>query len=175
MNDTRTRVNNKRIPKNVAPVSTDGIALNSKDEEARWKFIYNRRLAPERETLSDNLFLTYFRDVDDAESDNYHKVTLRNFVFNFSLDLDNQTYGRTNVVREDVVAIRQTAAVQILQDEIAYLDGDTLYVHSLRQFYRECDIYGTVDFIFGNAAAVFQNCNIYARKPMPNQKNTITF
>uniref|UniRef100_A0A162A9L4 Pectinesterase n=1 Tax=Daucus carota subsp. sativus TaxID=79200 RepID=A0A162A9L4_DAUCS len=51
---------------------------------------------------------------------------------------------------------------------------DTLYVHSNRQFYRECDIYGTVDFIFGNAAVVFQSCNIFARKPMPGQKNTIT-
>ncbi|QCD85784.1 pectinesterase [Vigna unguiculata] len=51
---------------------------------------------------------------------------------------------------------------------------DTLYVHSLRQFYRECDIYGTVDFIFGNAAVVFQSCNIYARKPLPKQKNAVT-
>ncbi|TYI55233.1 hypothetical protein E1A91_D11G127500v1 [Gossypium mustelinum] len=51
---------------------------------------------------------------------------------------------------------------------------DTLYVHSLRQFYRECDIYGTVDFIFGNAAVVFQGCNLYARKPNPNQKNIFT-
>lgn len=51
---------------------------------------------------------------------------------------------------------------------------DTLYVHSNRQFYRECEIYGTVDFIFGNAAVVLQNCTIYARKPMPLQKNTIT-
>ncbi|WJX36548.1 putative pectinesterase/pectinesterase inhibitor 25 [Trifolium repens] len=51
---------------------------------------------------------------------------------------------------------------------------DTLYVHSLRQFYRDCKIYGTVDFIFGNAAVVFQNCNIYARKPMENQKNAVT-
>ncbi|XP_020224627.2 probable pectinesterase/pectinesterase inhibitor 47 [Cajanus cajan] len=51
---------------------------------------------------------------------------------------------------------------------------DTLYVHSLRQFFRECDIYGTVDFIFGNAAVVFQDCNIYARKPLPNQKNAVT-
>ncbi|KAE8727364.1 putative pectinesterase/pectinesterase inhibitor 34 [Hibiscus syriacus] len=51
---------------------------------------------------------------------------------------------------------------------------DTLYVHSNRQFYRDCDIYGTVDFIFGNAAVVIQNCNIYARKPMPSQRNTVT-
>ncbi|XP_027330995.1 probable pectinesterase/pectinesterase inhibitor 34 [Abrus precatorius] len=51
---------------------------------------------------------------------------------------------------------------------------DSCYVHSNRQFFRECDIYGTVDFIFGNAAVVFQKCNIYARKPMAQQKNTIT-
>ncbi|KAE8708598.1 putative pectinesterase/pectinesterase inhibitor 34 [Hibiscus syriacus] len=51
---------------------------------------------------------------------------------------------------------------------------DTLYVHSNRQFYRECNIYGTVDFIFGNAAVVIQDCNIYARKPMTSQKNTVT-
>ncbi|KAJ4727714.1 Pectinesterase [Melia azedarach] len=51
---------------------------------------------------------------------------------------------------------------------------DTLYPHSLRQFYRECDIYGTIDFIFGNAAVVLQNCNIYARLPMSGQFNVIT-
>ncbi|KAL6010498.1 hypothetical protein ACLOJK_000931 [Asimina triloba] len=56
------------------------------------------------------------------------------------------------------------------------IDGyqDTLYAHSLRQFYRECRITGTVDFIFGNGAVVFQNCQIVSRKPLPNQKNTIT-
>ncbi|KAJ0976295.1 hypothetical protein J5N97_018260 [Dioscorea zingiberensis] len=51
---------------------------------------------------------------------------------------------------------------------------DTLYVHSLRQFYRECDVYGTVDFIFGDATVVLQNCNLYARKPGPKQKNIFT-
>ncbi|CAH9096795.1 unnamed protein product [Cuscuta europaea] len=50
---------------------------------------------------------------------------------------------------------------------------DTLYVYSDRQFYRECDIYGTVDFIFGNAAVVIQSSNIFARNP-PNGINTIT-
>ncbi|KAL2234849.1 pectinesterase 1-like [Sesamum indicum] len=51
---------------------------------------------------------------------------------------------------------------------------DTLYAHSNRQFYRECDITGTIDFIFGNSAVVFQNCNIMPRQPMPNQFVTIT-
>ncbi|XP_044494792.1 probable pectinesterase/pectinesterase inhibitor 6 [Mangifera indica] len=51
---------------------------------------------------------------------------------------------------------------------------DTLYVYRKVQFYRNCDIYGTVDFIFGYAAVVFQNCNIYVRKPLNYQKNTIT-
>ncbi|KFK37519.1 hypothetical protein AALP_AA4G267600 [Arabis alpina] len=51
---------------------------------------------------------------------------------------------------------------------------DTLYTHSLRQFYRECDVYGTVDFIFGNAALVLQNCNLYPRQPRKGQANEVT-
>ncbi|GER45067.1 plant invertase/pectin methylesterase inhibitor [Striga asiatica] len=51
---------------------------------------------------------------------------------------------------------------------------DTLYAHSNRQFYRECDITGTIDFIFGNSAVVFQNCNILPRQPLTNQFVTIT-
>jgi len=51
---------------------------------------------------------------------------------------------------------------------------DTLYVHSFRQFYRECDIFGTIDYIFGNAAVVLQACNIVTRMPMPGQFTVIT-
>ncbi|KAJ7007479.1 pectinesterase/pectinesterase inhibitor 36 [Populus alba x Populus x berolinensis] len=50
---------------------------------------------------------------------------------------------------------------------------NTLYVRSKRQFYRDCHIYGTIDFIFGNAAVVLQNCDIFVRKPNENQKNVI--
>lgn len=50
---------------------------------------------------------------------------------------------------------------------------DTLCANQNRQFYRECNIYGTIDFIFGFATAVFQYCNIYVRDS-PHNENTIT-
>lgn len=51
---------------------------------------------------------------------------------------------------------------------------DTLYTHSLRQFFRDSTISGTVDFIFGNAAVVIQNCELVARRAMAGQKNAVT-
>ncbi|KAJ1699323.1 hypothetical protein LUZ63_007835 [Rhynchospora breviuscula] len=51
---------------------------------------------------------------------------------------------------------------------------DTLYTHANRQFYRECTISGTIDFIFGNAQVIFQNCLLLVRKPMDNQQNIVT-
>ncbi|XP_047979401.1 pectinesterase-like [Salvia hispanica] len=51
---------------------------------------------------------------------------------------------------------------------------DTLCPDSNRQFYRECKIYGTIDFIFGNAAVVIQKSSIFVRKPIPGQDNAIT-
>ncbi|KAG0478167.1 hypothetical protein HPP92_012886 [Vanilla planifolia] len=49
---------------------------------------------------------------------------------------------------------------------------DTLYAHNGHQFYRDCVILGTVDFIFGDAAAVFQNCTIFPVETMaePSQR-----
>lgn len=51
------------------------------------------------------------------------------------------------------------------------IDGyqDSLYTLSKRQFYRETDIYGTVDFIFGNSVVVFQSCNLVSRKGSSDQ------
>ncbi|KAJ6704141.1 PECTINESTERASE [Salix viminalis] len=57
-------------------------------------------------------------------------------------------------------------------DMLAY--QDTLYVHSNRQFFINCLVAGTVDFIFGNAAAVLQDCDIHARRPNSGQKNMVT-
>ncbi|PSR93346.1 Pectinesterase [Actinidia chinensis var. chinensis] len=51
---------------------------------------------------------------------------------------------------------------------------DTLCVHSQRQFYTKCHVFGTVDFIFGNAAVVFQNCYIHGRRPLHGNQIVIT-
>ncbi|CAN6198463.1 unnamed protein product [Urochloa humidicola] len=51
---------------------------------------------------------------------------------------------------------------------------DALYAHSFRQFYRECAVAGTVDVVFGDAAAVLQGCALLARAPLPGQDVVIT-
>ncbi|TYJ99208.1 putative pectinesterase/pectinesterase inhibitor 47 [Cucumis melo var. makuwa] len=49
---------------------------------------------------------------------------------------------------------------------------DTLYVNGKYQFFKESNIYGSVDFIFGHGQVMFQDCNIYAR--MPSNSITVT-
>uniref|UniRef100_A0A3Q7HJY7 Pectinesterase n=1 Tax=Solanum lycopersicum TaxID=4081 RepID=A0A3Q7HJY7_SOLLC len=87
----------------------------------------------------------------------------------------NITFQNTaGAINHQAVAVRNGADLSTFYSCSFQGYQDTLYVHSLRQFYRECDIYGTVDFIFGNAAAVFQNSNIYPKLPLQNQFNAIT-
>jgi len=76
--------------------------------------------------------------------------------------------------KHQAVALRSSSDFAVFYDCSFKGYQDTLYLHSRRQFLRNCKIYGTVDFIFGDATAILQNCNIYARKPMSGQKNTIT-
>ncbi|OMO86403.1 Pectinesterase, catalytic [Corchorus olitorius] len=77
-------------------------------------------------------------------------------------------------IKEQAVAFRSSSDQSVFYR--CYFDAfqDTLYAHSNRQFYRDCLVTGTVDFIFGNAAVVLQNCSIQPRQPGPGQFVTIT-
>lgn len=52
---------------------------------------------------------------------------------------------------------------------------DTLFTDSgMSQFFYDCHIYGTVDFIFGDAKVIIQNSYIYTRKRTQSWSDVIT-
>ena len=67
--------------------------------------------------------------------------------------------------------VGQAVAVRVDGDKITFENckflgnQDTLYPHgkSSRQYYKNCYIEGTVDFIFGWSTAYFQDCEIYCK------------
>lgn len=69
--------------------------------------------------------------------------------------------------------VGQAVAVRVEGDRIYFNNcrflgnQDTLYPHGnkSRQYYKNCYIEGTVDFIFGWSTAIFEDCDIFCKSP----------
>ncbi|XP_019160927.1 PREDICTED: probable pectinesterase/pectinesterase inhibitor 51 [Ipomoea nil] len=76
------------------------------------------------------------------------------------------------------VAFRSDSDLSIVENCEFLGDQDTLYAHSLRQYYKSCRIQGNVDFIFGNSASFFQGCTILVAprqvNPEKGENNAVT-
>jgi len=82
----------------------------------------------------------------------------QNITFENSFDYNNST-----VTNKQAVATEPQADRQIFVNCRFTGYQDTLYVRTGRQYFKSCYINGVVDFIFGDATAVFYQCEIYSR------------
>lgn len=87
------------------------------------------------------------------------------FVFGDGFRAENLTFANSSG------PVGQAVAVRIDGDQVVFINchfsgfQDTLYPHGekSRQYYRDCIIEGTVDFIFGWSTAVFDRCTIVCK------------
>jgi pectinesterase len=77
-------------------------------------------------------------------------------------------------VKHQAVALRSSSHHSIFFGCGIFGYQDSLYAFSMIRFYKECTIAGTIDFICGDATAVFQDCRILAKKGLPKQQNVVT-
>ena len=86
------------------------------------------------------------------------------------VEIDGDGFAAENISFENTFGTgSQAVALSIHSDRAVFSRcrflgwQDTLYAASGRQYYRDCRIEGHVDFIFGNAAAVFDHCEVHSR------------
>ncbi|CAH9138865.1 unnamed protein product [Cuscuta epithymum] len=121
--------------------------------------------------MNETIFTGNHNYVDNYTT--FNSFTLASKGANFILQ-DVGVRNTAGAKKHQAVALRVGGDKSIINRCLIQGFQDTLYAHSLRHFYRDCTVIGTVDFIFGNAAAVFQNCTLVSRKPMESQQNMVT-
>lgn len=88
------------------------------------------------------------------------------FIFGDGFHAENLTFENSAGPVGQAVAVRVDGD-KVIFDNCRFLGfQDTLYPHgrNSRQYYRNCYIEGTTDFIFGWSTAVFDNCEIFSKE-----------
>ncbi|PPK88759.1 pectinesterase [Neolewinella xylanilytica] len=105
----------------------------------------------------------YFDRIDRGRNSTFHTATLLVQGDNFE--------AQKLTVENTAGPVGQAVAVAVEADRAQFFDcrflgnQDTLYADGAhaRQYYRNCYIEGTTDFIFGGATALFEDCTIHAK------------
>ncbi|WP_162053320.1 pectinesterase family protein [Pontibacter pamirensis] len=91
----------------------------------------------------------------------------------YTLLVQGNDFRAKNITFENTAGpVGQAVALHVEADRCVFENcriignQDTLYagVDNSRQYYKDCYIEGTTDFIFGPATAVFDNCTIHCKK-----------
>ena len=87
------------------------------------------------------------------------------FIFGDEFRADNITFENSSGPVGQAVAVRVDGDKAIFRNCRFLGNQDTLYLHGSRsrQYYKNCYIEGTVDFIFGWSVAVFDQCDIFCK------------
>ncbi len=87
------------------------------------------------------------------------------FVFGDNFKAKNITFENSAGPVGQAVAVRVDGDKVIFENCRFLGNQDTLYLHgnNSRQYYKDCYIEGTVDFIFGWSTGYFENCEIYCK------------
>jgi pectinesterase len=87
-----------------------------------------------------------------------------------TVDVQGAEFHAENVTFENTFGVGSQAVALMIHSDRAEFHHcrflgmqDTLYASTGRQYYKDCYIEGHVDFIFGNATAVFDNCEIHSK------------
>ena len=86
-----------------------------------------------------------------------------------TVDVEGADFEATNITFENSYGAGSQAVALMLHSDRALLRHcrllgwqDTLYAATGRQYYEDCYIEGAIDFIFGNARAIFHDCEIHS-------------
>lgn len=104
----------------------------------------------------------YFDRIGRGRNSTFHTPTL--------LVQGNDFRAENLTIVNSAGPIGQAIALSVEADRVAVVDctikghQDTLYVagEGFRQYFRNCYIEGTTDYIFGAATAVFEDCHIHS-------------
>lgn len=134
--------------------------------EKVWVYAWNNHLTIIGESRENTIitFDDYFEKIGKGRNSTFHTST-------FSVEADDVNLKNLTIINSAGAAKHQAVALTVSGNrctiENCRIEGhqDTLYLtgENSKQYFKNCYIDGTTDFIFGNATALFENCIIHSK------------